>query len=124
MHVHIEGIMTLKLRWALAHRYGIPILNYKAGEACQSLVELNGLYQLLDDLEEGGIDGGMPRFFEPYYSDFEVLWDKDDFYRLAISYFQSVALMNVRYCELFLILKATRDGTCLSRRCLARFRRA
>lgn len=57
MHVHIEGTMSPKLRWALAQRHKIPILNYRTGMACQSLLELKGLYRLLDDVEEGGVEG-------------------------------------------------------------------
>lgn len=113
MHVHIEGTMSPKLRWALAQRHKIPILNYRTGMACQSLLELKGLYQLLDDVEEGGVEGGMPRFFALYYGGFEVLRHEDDFYHLAIDYLQRAASMNVRYCEPFFDPQAIHGGACL-----------
>ena len=66
MHVHIEDMMSPELWWALAQQHRIPILNYRTGTACQSL--LKGLYRLLNDVEEGGIKGGMSCFFTLYYS--------------------------------------------------------
>lgn len=101
MHVHIEGTMTPELRWELAQRRGEAVLNINTQQPCESLSELKGTYELLNDLEEGGVDGGMRRFFELYYGGFSVLQDEEDFYRLAINYFRKAASMNVRYCEPF-----------------------
>ncbi|GLA09372.1 hypothetical protein AnigIFM60653_011452 [Aspergillus niger] len=101
MHVHIEGTMTPELRWELAQRRGESVLNINTQQPCESLSELKGTYELLNDLEEGGVDGGMRRFFELYYGGFSVLQDEEDFYRLAMNYFRKAASMNVRYCEPF-----------------------
>ncbi|BAE58536.1 hypothetical protein AFCA_004395 [Aspergillus flavus] len=101
MHVHIEGTMTPELRWPLAVRHRIPIPNPRTGKYCRDLSELKGLYDLLDDLEQGGVEGGMLRFFELYYGGFDVLRDEEDFYLLAMNYFQRAARMNIRYCEPF-----------------------
>ena len=40
-------------------------------------------------------------FFEAYYGGFEVLKTKQDYYDLAMHYFERAAAMNVRYCEVF-----------------------
>jgi adenosine deaminase len=40
-------------------------------------------------------------FFEAYYGGFEVLKTKQDYYDLALHYFEHAAAMNVRYCEVF-----------------------
>ncbi|KAB8220207.1 hypothetical protein BDV33DRAFT_191391 [Aspergillus novoparasiticus] len=101
MHVHIEGTMTPELRWSLAVRHRMPIPNPRTGKHCRDLSELEGLYDLLGDLEQGGVEGGMLRFFELYYSGFDVLRDEEDFYLLAMNYFQRAAKMNIRYCEPF-----------------------
>jgi adenosine deaminase len=101
MHVHIEGTLTPELRWSLAQRHGEPIPNPKTRKPCANLSELKGLYELLHDVEEGGVEGGMLRFFDLYYGGFEVLRDEKDFYSLAINYFQRAAEMNIRYCEPF-----------------------
>ncbi|KAE8389350.1 hypothetical protein BDV23DRAFT_99307 [Aspergillus alliaceus] len=101
MHVHIEGTMMPDLRWSLAQRHKEPIPNPRTGKPCRDLSELQSMYELLHDLEEGGVEGGMLRFFDLYYGGFEVLRDEEDFYRLAMNYFHRAAEMNVRYCEPF-----------------------
>ncbi|KAE8324094.1 hypothetical protein BDV39DRAFT_208283 [Aspergillus sergii] len=101
LHVHIEGTMTPELRWELAQRHGEPILNINTQLPCQSLSELKRTYELLHDLDAGGVDGGMERFFLLYYGGFSVLRDEEDFYRLAMDYFRKAADMNIRYCEPF-----------------------
>jgi adenosine deaminase len=40
-------------------------------------------------------------FFESYFEGFQALQTKEDFYDLAMNYFESVASMNVCYCEPF-----------------------
>jgi adenosine deaminase len=101
MHVYIEGTMTPELRWKLAQKHGQPIVNVNTRETCNTLSELKSTYQLQNDLEAGGVDGGMGRFFELYYGGFSMLQDEDDFYHLAMNYFHKAASMNVRYCESF-----------------------
>ncbi|KAB8279088.1 hypothetical protein BDV30DRAFT_222308 [Aspergillus minisclerotigenes] len=88
MHVHIEGTMTPELRWSLAVRHRIPIPNPRTGKYCH--------------LEQGGVEGGMLRFFELYYGGFDVLRDEEDFYLLAMNYFQRAAKMNIRWIMCFL----------------------
>ncbi|KAL2832257.1 adenosine deaminase [Aspergillus pseudoustus] len=77
------------------------ILNINTRLPCKTLSELKSTYRLLNDLDAGGVDGGMERFFDLYYGGFNVLRDEDDFYRLAMNYFQKAASMNIRYCEPF-----------------------
>jgi len=51
-------------------------------------------------------------FFEAYYSGFEVLKTKQDYFELAMHYFERAAGMNVRYCEVFFDPQGhTRTGT-------------
>ena len=40
-------------------------------------------------------------FFEIYYGGFELLREVEDFYDLAIEYFEKAGKMNIRYCEAF-----------------------
>lgn len=101
MHIHIEGSMTPELRWELAARYGDKIPNPKTKKPCRDLDELRELYKILQDHEHGGVDGGMVRFFELYYAGFTVLKEEEDFYRLAMNYYERASKMNVRYCEPF-----------------------
>ena len=100
-----------ELRWALAERSGDSIMNPRTGTAYQSLLELKVSYDLLRTLESGGVEGGMARFFELYYDGFTALRNEEDFFLLAMNYFERAAAMCVRYSEPFFDLQGhTRRG--------------
>jgi adenosine deaminase len=40
-------------------------------------------------------------FFKAYYSSFKVLKTQQDYYDLAMDYYEYAAAMNVRYAEIF-----------------------
>ncbi|KAH7325750.1 putative adenosine deaminase [Stachybotrys elegans] len=90
LHVHIEGTLTPALRWKLAQRHGLKI---QLGDNPRE-------FSSLADLEDAH-DSIPVTFFQGYYSGFEVLRTREDFFELAMSYFERAAAMNVRYCEPF-----------------------
>ena len=56
----------------------------------------------------------MSTFFDAYFGGMEVLRVEEDFYDLAMIYFERAASMNVRYSELFFDPQAhTRRGVAL-----------
>lgn len=58
---------------------------------------------------------GISAFFEAYYGGMEVLLHEQDFYELAMSYFEKAKEMNVRYCEVMFDIQAhTRRGISVS----------
>lgn len=100
LHIHIEGTLSPALRWKLAHRNNIslPYATYS---------------QLLDSYKitynhrrEVNGDNGAPTFLETYFAGCQVLCTEDDFYELAMEYFQKAAEMNVRYVEPFFDIQA------------------
>lgn len=95
LHVHIEGTLTPALRWKLAHRNNIP-LRYPTYEAL-----LNSYKITYNHRRELNGDNGAPTFLETYYEGCQVLCTEDDFYELAIAYFQKAKDVNVRYVEPF-----------------------
>ena len=91
LHVHIEGTLTPELRWKLAERQGIPLIFGRNEKAPANIAELKEQY-----------DSNPPEdFFPAYYGGFRLLNSEEDFYELAMGYFERVSLMNVRYCEIF-----------------------
>ncbi|KAH8653892.1 hypothetical protein BX600DRAFT_516118 [Xylariales sp. PMI_506] len=103
LHVHIEGTLTPELRWTLAQRNGITLKLERTGAIYKSLEQLRSSYDILEPREEHSFDNDEERFtfFEAYYGGFEVLVKQEDYYDLAMNYFEHAATMNVRYCELF-----------------------
>ncbi|KAE8137853.1 hypothetical protein BDV38DRAFT_292748 [Aspergillus pseudotamarii] len=53
MHFHIEGTITLELRWSLSVSHGTPLPDSRTGKPCHNLSALEGLHDLRHDLEEG-----------------------------------------------------------------------
>jgi adenosine deaminase len=84
LHLHIEGTLEPDLKFDLARRNGLA-LPYENVEAMRSAYDF-------DDLAS---------FLEQYYEGMAVLLVEDDFYDLAIAYFQRVAAQNVVYVEMF-----------------------
>jgi adenosine deaminase len=102
LHVHLEGTLTASLRWRLTQRNGTPLKIAKNGPALKSVEEMEAAMDLLrPDSSRVNNDEERFQFFEAYYEGFECLKTKEDFFDLAMHYFEHVARMNVRYCELF-----------------------
>lgn len=102
LHVHIEGTLSLDLRWKLTQRNGTTLRLFPNGPEIKSLEALHAAMEAImpeasrmNDAEERDI------FFESYFEGFQALLTKEDFYDLAMNYFEHVAGMNVRYCEIF-----------------------
>ena len=103
LHVHIEGTITPELRWKLAQRNGIKL---KLGENTPELHSLEELKAALDTIQphpsgDATEDEKHVLFFEAYYEGFRVQNTKEDFFDLAMDFFEHLASMNVRYCEPF-----------------------
>ncbi|KAB8215287.1 chitin synthase-domain-containing protein [Aspergillus novoparasiticus] len=83
------------LRWKLAHKNNIP-LRYPTYEALLDSYKITYNHR-----RELNGDNGAPTFLETYYEGCQVLCTEDDFYELAMTYFQKAKEMNVRYVEPF-----------------------
>lgn len=101
LHVHIEGTITPELQWKLAQRNGHQIKVERTGVVYHTLEELRASYQGFLDHASFGTAEGRASFFDSYYGGFQVLFTDEDYYDLAMNYFQRAAKMNVRYCEPF-----------------------
>ncbi|GKU08136.1 adenosine deaminase [Fusarium langsethiae] len=103
LHVHIEGTLTPELRWELAKRNNQTLKLERTGTVYHSLEQLRESYNLIQPRPGHRIDNAEESFtfFEAYYGGFEVLITEQDFYDLAMNYFERAAAMNVRYCEPF-----------------------
>lgn len=98
LHVHIEGTMSPELRWKLAQRNGLPLRSERLNKSFHSSEELKEAYNLLQPRSIKGANQ-ISAFFEAYYGGMEALRTEEDFYDLAMGYFERAAAMNVRYCE-------------------------
>lgn len=103
LHVHIEGTLTPELRWKFAQRNGQTLELARTGTVYTSLEQLRESYNIIQPRPGNAIDNAEESFtfFEAYYGGFEVLVTEQDFFDLAMHYFERVATMNVRYCEPF-----------------------
>jgi adenosine deaminase len=103
LHVHIEGTLTPELRWKLAQRNGQTLKLERTGTVYTSLEQLKESYNIIQARPGHSIDNAEETFtfFEAYYGGFEVLVTEQDFFDLAMNYFENAASANVRYCELF-----------------------
>lgn len=102
LHVHIEGTITASLRWKLTQRNGTKLRIAKNGRELGTLAELEAAMDLLrPDSSRVNNDEERFQFFEAYYEGFECLKTCEDYYDLAMHYFEHAAAMNVRYCEVF-----------------------
>ena len=84
LHLHIEGTLEPELKFELAGRNSLE-LPYADVEAMRAAYDF-------DDL---------PSFLEQYYEGMSVLLVEEDFYDLAMAYFERVAVQGVVYVELF-----------------------
>ncbi|WPG97230.1 adenosine deaminase [Acrodontium crateriforme] len=104
LHVHIEGTLTPELRWKLAQRHGIQPRFGTGSLKIESLEMLRMAYDNVissAQLPSSGPTDHLVTFFQAYYSGFDFLRTKEDFFDLAMDYFRRAAAMNVRYCEPF-----------------------
>nr|WP_092651921.1 adenosine deaminase [Isobaculum melis] len=84
LHLHLEGTLEPELKLALAEKNKIDI-----GQT--TIEEVRKSYQF----------DSLPSFLNVYYPAMNVLQDEEDFYQLAMAYFEKVQAHNVRYAELF-----------------------
>lgn len=103
LHVHIEGTMTPELRWKLAQRNGVPLTVGSNKRPLSSLEDVQEAYEQIRG-RIGAASAASQRsftFFEAYYGGFDLLQKKQDYFDLAMGYFERASQMNVRYCEPF-----------------------
>ena len=84
LHVHLEGTLEPALKFELAARNGLT-LPYDDVEA------MTAAYDFAD----------LPSFLVQYYEGVAVLVTEEDFYDVAMAYFDRIAGQNVVYVELF-----------------------
>jgi adenine deaminase len=84
LHLHIEGSLEPELMFALAQRNKID-LPFKSVEAVRAAYDFSNLQDFLDI----------------YYQGANVLQTEQDFYDLAMAYFNRAATDNVRHAEIF-----------------------
>jgi adenosine deaminase len=84
LHIHIEGSLEPELMMALAERNGVA-LRFHSIEALRAAYRFANLQDFLD----------------LYYEGMRVLLHEQDFYDLAMAYFQKAAAQNVRHAEIF-----------------------
>lgn len=103
LHVHIEGTLTPELKWKLSQRNGMTLKHPRTGAVFSTLEELQDSHDTMKRRDKGRMDNTEESlsFFEAYYGGFEVLKTKQDYYDLAMHYFEQATAMNVRYCEVF-----------------------
>ncbi|GAB0132215.1 hypothetical protein EsDP_00000657 [Epichloe bromicola] len=104
LHVHIEGTLTPELRWKLAQRHGVPPRFGGTEADFESVQDLRKAHDNVvssAQIRTPEQARTLVTFSQAYYSGFEYLKTKNDFFDLAMNYFQLAATMNVRYCEPF-----------------------
>jgi adenosine deaminase len=114
LHVHIEGIINADLKWKFSQRNGQAIINPRTVQPFFSLHELRDSHDTLKPRAGNRMDNNEETmsFFEAYYGGFEVLKTRQDYYDLAMEYYEHAAAMNVRYAEIFFDPQGhTRVGT-------------
>ena len=110
LYVYIEGAMTPELRWNFDQRNNIPLRSERLNRTFRTLVQLKEVYNLLQPRSIKGANQ-ISTFFDAYFGGMEVLMTEEDFYELAMDYFIKGAVVNVRYCGIFIDPQAhTRRG--------------
>lgn len=97
LHVHIEGTLGPELRWNMAQRNGLKV-TFGQGPELHTMEELRFAMNSANPKTE---DEEREFFFASYYGAFDTLKTRLDYFDLAMAYFESVAQMNVRHCEIF-----------------------
>lgn len=114
LHVHIEGTLTPELKWRFSRRNGQTLTHPRTGAVFSTLEELQDSHDTMKPRNGERMDNAEETlsFFEAYYGGFEVLKTKQDYYDLAMHYFEHAAVQSVRYCEVFFDPQGhTRVGT-------------
>lgn len=95
--------MSPELRWKLAQRNNVILTAGSDKVLLTSLEQVRDAYtRIRGRIGSASADGSKSfTFFEIYYGGFDLLQTAEDFYDLAMSYFEKAAEMNVRYCEPF-----------------------
>jgi adenosine deaminase len=103
LHVHIEGIITPELKWKFARRNGIQLMHPRTGKPFSTLEEYRDSHDPMKNRDGKLMDNSEETisFFDAYYGGFAVLKTEQDYFDLAMYYFEHAAAMNVRYCEIF-----------------------
>jgi adenosine deaminase len=114
LHLHIEGIISADLKWKFSQRNNTPIINPRTSHPFTSLAELRDSHDTLKPRTGDRMSNSEETltFFEAYYGGFEVLKTQEDYFDLAMHYYEHAAAMNVHYAELFFDPQGhTRVGT-------------
>jgi adenosine deaminase len=114
LHVHIEGIISADLKWKFSQRNGQTINNPRTDKPFSSLEGMRDSHDTLKPRTGNRMDNAEETlsFFEAYYGGFEVLKTQQDYYDLAMTYYERAAATNVRYAEIFFDPQGhTRCGT-------------
>jgi adenosine deaminase len=114
LHVHIEGIISADLKWKFSQRNGQAIINPRTGQPFSSLHDLRDSHDTLKPRIGNRMDNNEETlsFFEAYYGGFEALKTQQDYYDLAMTYYEHAAAINVQYAEIFFDPQGhTRCGT-------------
>lgn len=103
LHVHIEGTMTPELRWKLSQRNRIALTVGAQKRPLTSLGQVREAYtQIRGRIGAASADPQRSfTFYEAYYGGFDLLQTEEDYFDLAMGYFERASEMNVRYCEPF-----------------------
>ncbi|KAF2670967.1 putative adenosine deaminase [Microthyrium microscopicum] len=102
LHVHIEGTLTVDMRWKFTQRNSAKLKLFSNGPEMHSLEEIQAAMQAtMPDPTRMNNNEERDIFFESYFEGFQALQTKEDYYDLAMNYFEQAASMNVRYCEPF-----------------------
>jgi adenosine deaminase len=84
LHLHLEGTLEPELKFELAARNGVSLPYASAGQ-------MRAGYAFRD----------LTSFLAAYYEGMSVLRAEQDFYDLAMAYFQTASAQNVVYAEVF-----------------------
>jgi adenosine deaminase len=84
LHLHLEGTLEPELKFELAARNGVSLPYASAGQ-------MRAGYAFRD----------LTSFLSAYYEGMSVLRAEQDFYDLAMAYFQTASTQNVVYAEVF-----------------------
>lgn len=104
LHVHLEGTLTPELKWKFAQRNGMTLTHPRTGKVFTTLEELEDSHDTMKPPRDGHrMDNAEESlmFFEAYNGGFAAMKTKQDYFDLAMHYFEHAARENVRYCELF-----------------------
>lgn len=103
LHIHIEGIMTPAMKWKFMQRNGQNLRNRRTDAPFKSLEELEDYFDFSKQRDGKRMtnEEETALFFEAFNQGPEVLQTKQDYYDLAMHYFEKAAAANVRYAEIF-----------------------